>query len=343
MVAEITRNLRGDLTDPDGQQSIRDFLNNANEQVWIAILQTQIAKLYGQDSPVSFALATNTERLQLVSIQDPTEYQVSVANIAGGALANRFYDFYFTLCTESGSETLASAGLLDYNVPANNLAQVTGPDPGIVGQAFGWNLYVGTYNGVEQEKNWALQNQQPLPFNVVYNEPPTGFQGYPTNQQTLPIKNNTADNISYIKQLEIRTSDQLLRSWDQYELGSETFRRMGRIFPSASEYASYVWDLTGNGTLEFRPMTGAAFEPRYWYIAKPRRLRYDRAELIYNGIIGVHDYMYNYTMLNCKMILDEYIATDKFQVAADKALIKMQLALLEESWSKNQRISPYLF
>jgi hypothetical protein len=189
----------------------------------------------------------------------------------------------------------------------------------------------------------ALQNQQPLPFGVNFIEPVAGFQGYPTKQQTLPVANTTADNISYIQHMEIRTSDTLLRAWNQHGMDSETMRRMGRTNASASEYGTYVWELTNGAVLEIRPMTGLAFSPRYWYVAKPRRARYDQAELPYSSITGVHEFIRNYSIGMLKSAVDEYLAAEKFQGMADKNRQEIVLALNQESWGRDTRVTPYLF
>jgi hypothetical protein len=332
MRAEVSRWLKGDLQSADGQSQINDAISDSVEWIWMAMMQIQLGRFLGADSPVTFSLPNNVERVKLVNTADPTIAPVT-STIAGGALAGRTYNIGYTYVTESGSETLQSP-LSVQAVLANNLATVTAP--AAVAGAFGWNLYAGVINQ-------ALQNQQPIPFGIVYQEQPSGFQDYPTFQQVPPLANTTADNVSWITHLEMKTTDNLLRAWNEYDLDSEVMRRMARTYPSSSQYSTYVWALTNGGTLEFRPTTGTAFNPRYWYVAKPRRLRYDQAEIPYTSITGVHEAIRNYTLNLCKLSLDEYLAAEHWAQAAEKNKLDVQLALNQENWAKNTRVTPYLF
>jgi hypothetical protein len=227
-----------------------------------------------------------------------------------------------------------------------------------VAGAFGWNCYVSVTNSAAL---LALQNQQPLPFGAanLFIEPNAGWQDYPGAQQGPPVvqvatiptpagapppsENSTADNISWIKHLEVRTTDTLLRSWNQYDLDSEIMRRYGRTLSSASEYQTYVWDLINGNRLEIRPAAGMTFNPRYFYVAKPRRLRYDQAEIPYANISGVHEFLVNRTTAQLKLTLDEYLSAQAFNTEAEGNRKLIWDSLAQESWSKNSRIQPHLF
>ena len=142
--------------------------------------------------------------------------------------------------------------------------------------------------------------------------------------------------------MEVRTSDTLLRAWNQADIDSLVMRQMAATLSSASEYQTYVWDMNNNGVLEFRPMLGSSFNPRYWYIAKPRRLRYDQADVPYVSIVGVHKF------IKCQAKADLYLGVNEFmngqgwQGIADKEREGIQMALLMESWNKNVHVMPYL-
>lgn len=332
MRGEISKWLRGDLVDVDGQSQINDAINNAIEKIWMSAIQVQLSRFIGTSSPVTFQLPSGTEEVNLISIADPTT-PLAPANTVLGALGIRTYNLGYTYVTESGSETLQSP-ISIWNVPANNLVNVTAPAP--VAGALGWNLYAGILNQ-------ALQNQQPLPFGVISQEPATGFQDYPTFQQTPPTKNCTADNISYIQHLEMITTDGLKIAWNQADLDSQLMRRMARVFPSASQYTSFAWDLINGNRLEFRPVPGTDFSPRYWYIAKPRRLRYDQAEIPYASLAGFHEYIWSYSLSLCKLSLEEYQASEEWEKKANAAKLDAMLALSQENVSRNNRIIPYLF
>jgi|SRR5882672_1126076 len=350
--AEILLELRGDLSGQDDQNLVNGKINNALENLWMSMMQVALARFLGVDSPVTFTLPAGAERVQLVSIPDPTVAPV-ISAFAGGALAARTILGCYTYVTESGSETQASP-TTGFLVPINNLGQVAAP--AAVAQAFGWNFYASPSN---TQALLALQNQQPLPFVVPYSEPIEGWQDYPTDQQGPPIaqiasgptpagapppsENSTADNISWIKHLEIRTSDTVLRSWNQFDIDSAVMRAAGGTVSSASEYQTYVWDLINGNRLEIRPSAGLAFNPRYFYIAKPRRLRYDQAEIPYVSIAGVHEFVLNRTVSQCKLPLDEYLSSKAYKTEADENRLLVMKALRTEDWSKNSRIQPFLY
>ena len=336
---EILLELRGDLAQPEDVPLLNAKINNALEAVWMAMMKVALARFFGSDAPVNFTLAAGAQRVQLVSITDPTVVLVA-ANVAGGALGGRNYNLSYTFVTESGAETNPSP-VLNFAALANNLAQITAPaEPS--GGAFGWNLYAGVNNP-------ALQNQQPLPFGVAYTEPVGGFQDYPTNQQLPPSSNQTADNISYITHLEIVQTDTTIRSLNQADIDSLAMRGLARTLASASEYQMYAWDLINGRTLEVRPPAGTAFNanslptPRYFYVAKPRRLRYDQAEIPYQSISGVHEYLTNKAIADLKLVIDEYISSQAYMGAANAGKQEILTALAQENWAKNMRITPFLY
>jgi len=333
---EIQLECRGDFSGSTDEDTIVNAaINDAIESIWIAMMQVQLAKFFGADSPVSFTLAAGSERYTIVSIADPTVAPV-IGTVAGGNLVDgASFNVGYTFVTESGSETNLSP-LTNTGARTNNFLFFVN-SPANPGNAFGYNVYAGPVGQL------ALQNQQPIPLGTTYTEPVTEWQGYPTFEQTPPLTNTTADNLSYIKHLEIRTSDTLLRAWNQYDIDSEVMRRMARTLSTASEYQSYVWELTQNGVLEFRPTTGLGFTPRYWYIAKPRRLRYDQAEIPYANITGIHKF------LKCQAKGDLYLGANEFMNSqgwtqmADKEKMGIQMALTQESWNKNARVTPFLW
>jgi hypothetical protein len=219
-------------------------------------------------------------------------------------------------------------------VNANNIAQIPAPAEPTSG-AFGWNLYVG-------QQNQALQNQQPLPFGITYSEPPTGFQDYPTFEQTPPSSNQTADNISWITHLEIIHSDLTMQAWNQSDIDSQVMRKYAASIASASEYQGYAWDLINGRTLEVRPPAGLTFLPRFFYVAKPRRLRYDQAEIPYANISGLHEFLQRKAISDLKLALEEYTASSAWAKKAEASRMNIMLALTQENWTKNTRVQPFL-
>lgn len=350
--AEILLELRGDLATSDDAPLVNSKINNAVESIWQSMMQIALSRFLGVDSPVTFTLPAGAERVQLVSIPDPLIAPV-IGSVVLGALAGRTVLGAYTFVTESGSETQLSPTTV-FAVPINNVGSVTPPTP--VATCFGWNFYASPSNN---PLLLALQNQQPLDFSAPYQEPITGWQDYPSAQQGPPIvqsassptpvgspppsENTTADNISWIKHLEVRTSDTLLRSWNQYDIDSEIMRRYGRTMSSASEFQTYVWDLINGNRLEIRPSAGQTFTPRYFYVAKPRRLRYDQAEIPYANISGVHEFLTNYAVGQLKLTIDEYLSQQAYKGEAESGRMLILKALMSESFSKNTRIQPHLF
>lgn len=333
--SEIQLECRGDFSgSPDEDIIVNAAINDAIETIWIAMMQCNLAKFFGVDSPVSFNLPANTERVRIVSIADPVVVPV-VNQVAGGVLNDAaVFSVGYTLVTESGSETNISPLIVTAARNANNLFQMV--SPGNPGTAFGYNVYAGPAGQL------ALQNQQPVPLGTNYTEPVTEWQGYPTFEQTPPLTNTTADNLSWIEHMEIRTSDNLLRAWNQADIDSIAMRQMAATLPTASEYQSYVWELTGNGVLEFRPMTGSAFTPRYWYVSKPRRLRYDQAQVPYVSIVGVHKFIKAQAKSDLYLGVNEFMNGQGWEQKADKEKMAIQMALMMESWNKTTRVVPYL-
>lgn len=333
---EIQLESRGDFSGSvDEDTIVNAAINDAVESIWTAMMQCHLAKFFGGDSPVSFTLPTNTERFRIVSITDPT-VAPTVNQIAQGVLTDGVsFTVGYTFVTESGSETLLSPTTVTAARTNNNVFQVVSPaNPG---NAFGYNVYAGPAGQL------ALQSQQPIPFGTNYTEPVTEWQGYPTNAQTPPLSNTTADNLSWIEHLEVKTSDTLLRAWNQVDIDSEVMRRMARTLSTASEFQHYVWELTGNGVLEFRPTTGSAFTPRYWYVAKPRRLRYDQAEIPYVSIVGVHKFIKSQAKSDLYLGANEFMNAEGWAQKAVKEREDIQMALMMETWSKNTRVVPHLF
>jgi len=348
--AEILLWLRGDLARDDDKPLVNSAINDALESVWMAMMQVQLARFLGVDSPVSFTLPAGAERVQLVSIPDPT-VAPTINLIAGGTLQGRTIYVAYTLVTESGSETNLSP-FVQLNVGANQLVQVQCPLP-IPGQTvFGWNVYSANEQAFA---SLVLQNQQPLPFgnntanvalSIPFVEPAGGMATYGDvsgANQRPPTSNSTADNISWIKHLEVRTSDTLLRSWNEYDLDSEIMRRYARTLSTASEFQTYVWDLVNGNRLEVRPAAGMTFTPRYFYVAKPRRLRYDQADIPYQHIPGVHKFLRCQAIADLKLGVDEYLAQQAYKQEAANEKAEIVKALRMEDWNKNTRVQPHLF
>src|SRR5271167_1186735 len=98
--AEIVSMMRGDYELDSDTPVVNACINNAIESIWTSMIQVRLAKFFGVDSPVTFTLGSGVERVQLVSIQDPTVAPV-VNQVAGGALADAaVFSVGYTFVTE---------------------------------------------------------------------------------------------------------------------------------------------------------------------------------------------------------------------------------------------------
>jgi hypothetical protein len=355
--AEILLELRGDLAQPKDVPLVNAKINNALANIWMSMMQAQLARLLGADSPVTFTLPAGAERVQLVSIPDPA-VATTLQNQAEGTLAARNVTIGYTLVTESGSETQMSP-VVQQAFGAD--VQIIVVAPAQVANAFGWNCYaaVAPFGSQSSTLTMVLQNQQPLPFSQNYLEPLNGFLNYPQGDQQPPVvqsatgatpvgspppsENTTGDNIAWIKHLEIRTSDTVLRSWNQYDIDSAITRSFASTVASSSEYQHYVWDLVNGNRIEVRPAAGSTFNPRYFYISKPRRLRYDQAEIPYVEIVGVHEFLTNQAIADLKLSLDEYLSSTAYSTKAGAIKMDIVKSLRQEDWAKNTRVQPHLY
>jgi hypothetical protein len=341
IAAEVTNWLKGDMRNAQGQRQVRDAINDAVSALWMAAIKVKLSRFIGTDSPVTLQIGSNVERIQFVAVPDPTTPPIAVGLIAGGALPARTINFGMTVVTESGTETnISPLAQTTTTGPGNLFAAEAGEiqpasvpkTPGVVG----WNLYAGL-------NNLGLQNQQPIPFGVTWQEPATGVQDYPAAQQQPPITNTTYDSLAYIEHLEAQMPDGTHIAWNQSSIDSDMMRKLARIVPNASQYQTFVWDILNGNVMELRPQTGIAFTTRYWYVSKPRRLRYDQARIPYTQIMGAYEFYRDFAIMKCKLSLEEYLAYQAWQgvVAAEQNAILESLN--QENWSVDCRVVPYLY
>jgi len=90
----------------------------------------------------------------------------SLSQIAGGALGAATYFATVTLVSPSGETTPSAEASLA--VAANNLLKIT--SPAAVGNAIGWNAYVGVASDVETK-----QNSSPIALGTDWSEPSSGL------------------------------------------------------------------------------------------------------------------------------------------------------------------------
>lgn len=310
---------------------LTDAVNDGIESLAESIIITKIEQMMAGPVNVSFAQAT--ERAQIVSITDPL-VAPTVTQAAGGALAPRTVKFYYTLVTESGTETNLSP-TTSINVLANQLATVQ--PPAWASGAIGWNVYANLNDG-----RTALQNDGPIDFSTPWTEPnDTGVIDDP-DQPPAPTSNTTGDNIFLIEHMEMQMPDGTYKSWNMGDLDSELMRRAARTLASASPYQSYYYDLIGNQTLELRPAAGTALTPRHFYVSKPRRVRFDNAPMPFSGIAYVA-FIRFFALSLLKLSQEEYQASGQWEAKADKERMDIMKSLTAFNRNKNNVITPYIY
>ncbi|HEV1995743.1 MAG TPA: hypothetical protein VGR03_15530 [Candidatus Acidoferrum sp.] len=312
-----------------------EAVSDAVESLWVAVITTQISKNLG--GPVSITLNAAAERLTLVSIADPTVGAVG-ASVAGGALAGRTYDLAYSLATESGSETNVTPRV-QVVVALNNLCQVSAPT--FVPGAFGWNLYFAP-NTVPATP-LARVNAEPIDFNqLLYIEPVTGWQPVPDNP-FAPAQNSTADNIAYIRHLELLTPNGTYKSWNQADLDSTMFRRMAGSTASTSPYQNQAWDLVNGNTLEVRPAMGATQVPRYFYVIKPRRLAFDGSQIPFQNTPCASEFIRARALSRLCLSVYEYSASEMWAAIAKESKADVMKGLAQENLAKGKKVTPYMY
>jgi len=327
MTSSIQRFLRGENVP---SADIYDAVNDGIEALWMDLILASLSVM--MQGPVTISLASGDEGRILVSIADPTGI-LAIASFASGSLgAHTVYGTY-TLVTESGSETNVSP-LVSANIAANNQARF-GPVPFVTG-AFGWNLYAGT-----TATQLVKQNDEPLDFTSVWQEPPLGLISAP-DLPLPPIENTTGDNIFMIRHLEFKTSSGIYKSYNAADLNSDYMRRFASYIAASSEFQTYAWDLINQRQFEIRPAVGQAFSPRYFFIVKPRRLLFPNAALPFPTIPST-EYIRDYALSLIFLSLHEYDAATAWETKADAARLKAVRALTQTNTNRNDRVTPFLY
>lgn len=325
MAAEVVDWLSGTRV---SSTRIRGAINDGIESLFQTLIRASLSVMMG--GPVTLSIASAAERTTIVSITDPTTAP-AVADVVSGALAQHTVIAAYTLVTDSGTETLISQKTT-HVVPVNNVGKITSPV--FVAGAIGWNCYCG-----DGTTRLAKQNDEPIEFGTDFQEPDTGIVDDP-GLPSIPKENTTGDNIFYIRHMEVLTASNVLKSWDQGDIDSDMFRRAGMSIASNSEYQNYAFDLINQRQLEVRPALGATMSARYFYIVKPRRLRFDNAPLPFPTVPST-EFLRNFALSAIFLSIREYKAAEAWDAKAEKARSRCELAVTAMNRTKNQRVTPY--
>lgn len=308
-----------------------DAVNDGVESLWLSLVTINLSSFVGGpvQNPV-FAAAS--ERASIVSLADPVAAP-TINFVVEGALPIRGVVGGYTLVTESGSQTLLSP-TTSATIPANSIANMV--SPAFVSGAIGWYPYMGSVNG-----RLALQSDAPIPFGTNWTEPDTGFIDDP-GRPTPPTQNLTADDIFYIKVLEVQNSNGTWTRWQGQALEGLMMERMEKTIANTSTYMPYCYDFINGHTVEIRPAAGATLTPRYFYTQKPRRLRFANSPLPFSQYAGATEYVGDYALSKIMMGLKEFDSAQGFRASAET----LKIAILESANLQNRsratRITPYL-
>lgn len=315
--------------DEDGDL-LTDAVNDSVESLWRSILLVSLGQFMG--GPVtSLQIAAGAERAKIISIADPTVAPTTGTTVIG-ALAGRTLDFAYTLVTESGSETLISP-LTTQVVPANSIG--TCLHPAYVAGALGWNVYACLHDG-----RMARQNDAPLLFSQTYQEPEDiGVVDAP-NLPSPPTENTTADNIFYIRLLQVQNPDQTFTTWQAGNIDDLLMLRASRSIAAATTYQGYAYDVLNGNQIEIRPAAGMALNPRYFYVVKPRRMIYDNALIPFANISST-EFLKMYVGAQLDLSNHEYTGHNIKSGKAERIRLEILQGLNTQATTKQRTITPY--
>lgn len=305
---------------------------DAIEHLFMQIMRLQVSLFLS--GPVNLTLAAASERQTLTSVADPVAGPV-VANSGAASVLPALVgmSFTFTLATDSGSETLESPATA-FNRPLNGQSKLT--SPAFVAGAIGYNVYAGSVAGRR-----TLQNSEPIPFGQDWVEDiQKGVTDAP-NSPLPPTDNTTADDLFYIRHLEVPTSNGGYKAWDQADIDSALMRSYSRLTASTSEYQSYAFDIINGRTVEVRPALGSALTPRYFYIKKPRRPRFLTAPFPFPTMPAQAWFKYHIAEIYSAGI-GELKQAAYFEKKATEELSALLQSVIQQSHAKDLTIQPHM-
>lgn len=332
--------------DDEDTDLVNDTISDAIESLWRSILLVNLGQFMG--GPITnLTFAAGAERMTIVNVADPVAGP-TVTTAAGGPLPNRTILYNLTYVTDSGSETNAFATPVMANVALNFLSTVAPPSyPNVPtgnpqpGNPLGYNVYA-SFDALApttpDPSNLRLQNSVPIPFNVKWQEPGTGVDmsgGLP------PTSNTTADNIFYIRLMEVQNPDQTWTRWESGRIDDLLMQRMSsRIANTSSAYANYAYDFINGNTVEIRPAAGTTLNPRYFYVIKPRRLKYDRSQIPFPNLAH-QEFIKQYALNILYRSVQEFTAASMALNASEKVRQEILEGLNTQQTSRQKNITPY--
>lgn len=334
------------MRDDEDPALCNDALNDAVDSLWLSVLLVSLGQFLGGPVSNSLQLAPGDERATIVTIPDPPALVngnfSQQAQLAGPTpLPIRKEIFTATYVTESGSET--NYGIpLTVDVGLGQLSVIAPPTfPNIpTGNPVGWNLYgSGNPIGVAPDPNGLFrQNELPIRFDQTFIEADAGL----TPQGDLPpTANGTADNIFYIRVIEVQQQDQTWKRWVAGDLDGLLMDRAVKQIASTSIAQCYAYDVVRGSTVEIRPAAGTALNPRFFWVAKPRRLRFDNSPFPFQNL-AYSEFIKSYAAAQLKRSSHEYTAANLESSNAERVRIQILEGLNTQATTKQKNITPFM-
>lgn len=327
--ADMMAEIQDWMSEVLGESRMISAINDAVQSLWQSVMLVHLGYFLG--GPVNVSFAAGADFATITSINDPTDPPVASNVVQANALGVRTLRVAYTLVTESGSETLMSPST-DWTPAVGNVTNVA--PPAFVEGTIGWNLYA-QLNTARR----ARQNSQPISYDQSWREPLNGISQLPTLPEP-PVVNNTADDVFYIRQLELAMTGGGFRTIEQGDIASSIMQKLGRSIASPSEFQTYMVDLVNQTTLQLRPAAGATINPRYFYIRKPRRARFKQATFPFQTLDYWAFVRYK-AMATLKATLEEWEGSKGWDEKAELERTRLMQVLLEAQGQNNQRITPY--
>lgn len=311
------------------QTRANNAINDAVESLWETLMRANLNIFMG--GPTTIAIAAGDQEVTLISVADPLVVP-TLSDVVEGALLEHVVYCAYSLVTESGTETLISP-TSNRTVAANNVCACAAP--AFVSGAVGWNCYMGTAAARLAKQNYVT----PIDFADSFQEPASGEIDKP-DAPSPPTENTTGDDIFYIRHLDCQMPDQGYKSYQASDINSLLSSRMAQYVALSSQWQNYVYDLVNQTKLELRPAAGMAFTPRYFYVKRPRRLRFDNSPLPFLTIPSTA-FLRSYAISKLMLSIREFESWKAYKQESEDERLRCELAVMQMNRNVNEYITLY--
>lgn len=319
---------------PDRMADLYEDINDAIESIWISAMLATLSKFV--KGPVNQQILANTTQTELVSVPDPLTLPIPNFQ-AGGIMPARTLYLSYCLVTDSGSTTLCSP-LVSIAIPINSLAMLSFPNaPEIIADTIGWYVFAGTQSDGSDQ---GMQSPGLMQFGKIWFEPPAGITPAPQSP-SAPLSNNTGDNIFAINRMDVQNIDQTWTNWVQSNIGASRWTEYGHNVPTATTWQPFVYDLIDNRQLTYRPGPNYTMTATYFYINKPRRLRFPQSRLPFTSF-SCHAFLFAQAMFLQTLGIYETDVSDRWSGYAEKERQRIVLQISAESWNRDTTVRPFM-